>query len=88
MENIIIPIKIPTSLLITLNETEQELQEHFQLAIAITLFKEQKLTIGKAIQLSGLTRFEFERKLAKYEISISNQNFDQIMQDVEKIKEV
>jgi len=45
-------------LLVALNETEQELKSHFQTATALKLFQEVKLTIGKAIQLSGLTRLE------------------------------
>ncbi|MEN8118982.1 MAG: UPF0175 family protein [Bacteroidota bacterium] len=64
MKNITIPVNIPHNLMITLNESEQELKSHFQVAIAIMLFQEGKLTIGKAIQLSGLTRYEFEKSLA------------------------
>jgi predicted HTH domain antitoxin len=50
------------------------------------LFQEGKLTLGKAIQLSGLTRFEFEKSLAKNKIPISNLNLEQIMADVTKLK--
>ena len=47
MKNITIPVDIPFNLMITLNESEQELKSHFQIAIAIMLFQEGKLTIGK-----------------------------------------
>jgi predicted HTH domain antitoxin len=52
------------------------------------LFKEGKLTIGKATQLSGLSRFEFEKLLAKNKISISELKIDQIFSDVEKMQEL
>ncbi len=65
MKNITIPVNIPSDIMIALNESEQELKSHFQIAIAMMLFQDGKLTIGKAIQLSGLTRFEFEKSLAK-----------------------
>ena len=86
MKNITIPVEIPSDLFIALNESEQELKSHFQLAIALMLFHEGKLTLGKAIQLSGLTRFEFEKALAKNKIPVSEVYLDQVMNDVEKLK--
>jgi predicted HTH domain antitoxin len=85
MKSIIIPVDIPSDMLIALNETEQELKNHFQVAIALMLFQEGKLTFGKAIQLSRLTRFEFEKSLAKNKISVSDLNIEQIMSDVDKL---
>ena len=85
MKSIIIPVDIPSDMLIALNETEQELKNHFQVAIALMLFQEGKLTLGKAIQLSRLTRFEFEKSLAKNKISVSDLNIEQIMSDVDKL---
>ena len=54
-----IPVDIPSDVMIALNEPEQELKSHFQTALAMMLFQEGKLTLGKAIQFSGFTRFEF-----------------------------
>lgn len=88
MKNITIPVDIPSDMLIALNESEQELKYHFQVAIAMMLFQEGKLTLGKAIQLSGLTRFEFEKSLAKNKIPVSDLNIEQIMSDVDKLKDL
>ncbi|MEA3443823.1 MAG: UPF0175 family protein [Bacteroidota bacterium] len=88
MKNITIPVDIPSDMLITLNETELELKYHFQVAIAMMLFQEGKLTLGKAIQLSGLSRFEFEKSLAKNKIPVSELNIEQIMSDVDKLKDL
>ena len=49
------------------------------------LFLERKLTIGKAIQLSGLARFEFEKALTKNKIPVSVLDVEQIIADVDKI---
>jgi len=86
MKNITIPVDIPSDMLIALNESEQELKNHFQVAVAMMLFQEGKLTFGKAIQLSGLTRFEFEKSLAKNKIPVSKLNIEQIMSDVSKLE--
>jgi predicted HTH domain antitoxin len=85
MKNITIPVDIPSDMLIALNETEQELKNHFQLAIALMLFQEGKLTLGKAIQLSGISRFEFEKSLARNKISVSDLTIEQIVSDVDKL---
>jgi len=66
-------------LLVTQNETQQELKSHFHTVTAMMLFQEGKLTIEKAIQLSGLTRIEFEKALAKNKIPVSLLDPDQIM---------
>ena len=88
MRNLTIPVEIPSDLLVALNESEQELKSHFQTATAMMLFQEGKLTFGKAIQLSGLTRFEFEKALAKNKIPVSQLDTDQILADVEKLKDL
>ena len=85
MRNITIPVDIPSDLFVALNESEQEIKSHFQIATAIMLFKDGKLTIGKATQLSGLTRFEFEKALAKNKIPVSNLDTNQIFADSQKI---
>ena len=88
MKNITIQLDIPSDMLIALNESEKELKCHFQVAIAMMLFQEGKLTLGKAIQLSGLTRFEFEKSLSKNKIAVSDLNIEQIMLDVGKLKDL
>ena len=88
MRNITIPVDIPSDMLVALNESEQELKSYFQTATAMMLFQEGKLTIGKAIQLSGLTRFEFEKALAKNKISVSLLDADQILSDAEKLRDL
>ena len=88
MKNISISVDVPSDILIALNESEQELKDHFQVAVAMMLFQEGKLTLGKAIQLSGLTRFEFEKKKKKNKIPVSHLSVEQIMSDADKLKDL
>ena len=69
-----------------LNESEKELKSRIKIILAIQLYKLQKLTIGKASQLSGLLRFEFEKELSKNKISISNLTKEDVLNDGEKLK--
>ena len=88
MKNITIPVNISPEIMVALNETEQELKIHFQAGIAMILFQEGKLTFGKAVQLSGLGRFEFEKMLTKNNIPISNQSIDQVFSDLDKLSDL
>ncbi len=83
MKNVTVPVDVPADVLVALNESEQELKIHFQTGIAMMLFREGKLTLGKAIQLAGVSRFEFEKSLAKSKISVSDLSIEQVMADVE-----
>jgi len=82
---ITIPVDISPDIMVALNESEQELKNHFQVGIAIMLFQEGKLTLGKAVQLSGLTRFGFEKALAQSNIPFFNQSVQEVISDVEKL---
>ena len=88
MKNIVIPVNISPDIMIALNESEKELKNHFQVGIAMMLFQEGKLTLGKAIRLSGLTRYEFEKSLAKNNIPISNPSYDQVISDIKKLSDL
>lgn len=54
-------IDFPNDILLALNESEVDLKKRIKIALAIQLYEIQKLTIGKAAQLSGMSRLEFER---------------------------
>ena len=81
-----ISIDFPADLFLALNETENEVKQHIKVLLAIRLYKLQKLTIGKAAQVAGLTRLEFETMLSEHEIPISNLTIEDVISDKEKLK--
>jgi predicted HTH domain antitoxin len=80
-----ITIELPSDILLALNETEAELKQGIKTSLAMRLYRLQKLTIGKAAQLSGLPRFEFETLLAENGIPISNLTLGDVMEDSRKL---
>lgn len=80
-----ISLDFPEDILLALNESENDLKKRIKLILAIQLYKLQKLTIGKAAQISGLSRLEFENELSKNKIPISNLNEKDILDDIEKL---
>lgn len=80
-----IHIDIPADILLNLYESENELKKDVQLSLALRLFCRQKLTLGKAAQLAGLSRLEFENFLTDSGVSISLLSLDEIINDSEKL---
>ena len=81
-----ISIDFPNDILLALNESEKELKDRIKLILAIQLYKSRKLTIGKASQLAGVSRFEFEKQLSKNKISISNLTKQDVLNDIDKLR--
>jgi len=86
MNSHIISIDFPNDILLALNESENDLKQRIKLTLAIQLYKVQKLTIGKAAQLSGMSRLEFEKALSKNGISISSLTEEDVFNDMDKLK--
>ena len=80
-----ISIEFPSDIFLTLNETEEELGQQLRVLLAARLYLQQKITIGKAAQIAGLKKLEFENWLAENEIPISNLSYDDILNDVKKL---
>ncbi|MGB5980703.1 MAG: UPF0175 family protein [Nonlabens sp.] len=80
-----ISIDVPDDILLALNESEKDLKQRIRIMLAIQLYKAKKLTIGKASQLAGVSRFEFETNLSELGISISNLSKMDVLNDMEKL---
>lgn len=81
-----ITLDFPDDILLSLNESEFDLKKRIKLMLAVQLYNLKKLTIGKASQLSELSRLEFETELSKNKISISNLNKEDVLSDIEKLR--
>jgi len=81
-----ISIDFPSDILLALNENEAELKKDIKISLAIRLYRLEKLTIGRAAQLSGLSRYDFETLLSELEISISNLSLDDVLGDSLKLR--
>ena len=79
-------IPIPQDIFITLNETEGELQHELQLLLAVQAYRQGKLTLGKAAQLAGMSRLEFENLLADHQIPISLLTVEDVYDDLQKLE--
>lgn len=81
-----ISFEFPKEILLAINENENDFKNRVKLNLAIELFQNQKLTLGKATQFAGLSRFEFETKLALKNISISSLELEDILNDIKELE--
>ncbi len=77
-------IDIPSDLYLSSNESKEAVKAHLKLALAFILYQQEKLTIGKAAELAGLSRYAFEKSLAKNQIPISNLTLKDVEADSQK----
>jgi predicted HTH domain antitoxin len=81
-----ITVDFPSDIYLALNEDESELKQSIKISFAIRLYQMKKLTIGKAAQLAGLSRLEFDNLLSENKIPISNLGIDDVNNDARKLK--
>jgi predicted HTH domain antitoxin len=54
--------------------------------LAVKYYQDESLTLGKAAELAGMNRMEFELFLAGNEIPVSLLNYEDIRADLERMK--
>ncbi len=80
-----ISVQIPSDIFIALNVDEIEMGFNLKSNYAIEMFRNGKLTIGKAAEFAGMKRSAFQNLLALNNISFSNLRLNEINDDVQKI---
>lgn len=81
-----INIDLPSDILLTLNESEEELKKRIKISLAVQLYIEKKVTIGKAAQIAELSRLQLETLLSENKIPISFLEIEDVLEDIEKLK--
>lgn len=81
-----ITLDFPSDIFLALNKNEVELKRDIKISFATSLYLQHKLTIGKAAQMAGLSRLEFENFLSENNIPISNLNLDDVKGDMGKLR--
>ncbi|MFT4758347.1 MAG: putative HTH domain antitoxin [Paraglaciecola sp.] len=81
-----INIDLPSDIFLTLNESEKELKQRIKFSLAIQLYIQRKITIGKAAQIAQMPRFDFETMLSDNHIPISTLELEDVLEDIKKLK--
>ncbi len=86
MEMQILELEIPKDFQKITGESTEDLKRRFKVAMAVDLFKQGKVSLGKAARLSGLPRHDFEEELFHRKIPLSLLTYEDVMDDLKKLQ--
>ena len=88
MERIKVEVELPRDLLRALHVTEEELGPKLNLLIALDLFREEKLSSGKAAEVAGLSKTEFIDELDRHGISYFSETPEELEAQLGDLREL
>ena len=74
---------IPEDILQATRMSDEELKQE----IAVMLFQKEKLTLGQAAQLAGMSKLQFQHLLASRQIAV-HYDIDEFEEDLQTLKEL
>ncbi len=81
-----ITIDIPAEVLLTLSRTGGELQREIRQALAVQFYLQERITLGQAAQLAGMSRLVFEGYLGEVQGPISLLSLEEVRADQSKLR--
>ena len=79
-------VSIPAAVFPHICNSADELQTEMLLFLAIKCYQRSLLSIGKAAELAGMNRVDFEIYLSENKIPVSNLDYSDIYEDLKKLK--
>jgi len=78
-------VEIPESISLAIKIPESELKARLKVELAIRLYQKGVLGFGKARELAGLNKWQFQEILAKENISL-NYDVEELERDLETLR--
>jgi predicted HTH domain antitoxin len=79
---------MPDTLYGIIGNDDRAVEKDIYRALAIKLYLDEKMSIGKASEIAGMNRVDFETYLSERQIPISLLTYEDVMQDVQKMRDV
>lgn len=86
MSNLTISLNLPRDLLGALNIPESQLPRQILEILAIELFRQQRISAGKAAELLDLSKLSFIELLAQHQIPYFTETPDELAAEVEAVE--
>jgi predicted HTH domain antitoxin len=87
METLHVELDLPRDLLGALNVTENELGPRLKKLIALELFREERISSGKAAELLGVSKAEFIDLLDEHGIAYFTETPEELEAQVKAVRE-
>ncbi len=82
MSNLTINLQLPRDLLGALNIPEAQLVPEILELLALELFRQERISTGKAAELLGISKWEFVQLLAQHQIPYFTESADELAKAV------
>ena len=87
-DQITVELEFPRDLLGALQTTESELESELKRLIALELFREERISSGKAAELLGISKAEFIDLLDRHGIAYFTETPEELEAQVETLREL
>ena len=77
-----IHINCPDTVLISLKDTPESFARELCINAAMMFYETGRLSSGRAAELAGISRVSFLNRLAEFKISIIDESFDELQEDL------
>jgi len=82
MSTLKVNLRLPKDLLGALNIPETQLEAHILELVALELFRQERISTGKAAELLGISKWEFIQLLAQHNISYFSESSAELTAEV------
>ncbi len=87
MKTVELKLFVPEEILYTLNESKNGFIKQMKFFTALELFRNHKLSLGKAAELAEMEQVEFMFESGKYGVSVIDYDPEDFNEELERIKE-
>ena len=85
MDTITVQMELPKNVLVAANISEVSASESLKRMLALFLFKERILSLGKSVELSGVDKLGFIEYASSMKVSL-NYDVDDYLEDLDSIE--
>ncbi|MBD2426222.1 UPF0175 family protein [Phormidium sp. FACHB-1136] len=86
MTNLTINLNLPRDLLAALNLPESQLPQHILEILALELFRQQRISAGKASELLSISKLGFIELLAQHQIPYFTETPDELAAEIATVE--
>jgi predicted HTH domain antitoxin len=88
MKILTVPLQVPSDILSVLNVSQLELPDRLRQLVALELFREEKISAGKAAEMLGISKRDFVQLLAKHDIHYFRQEPEELTEEIRIVEQI
>jgi predicted HTH domain antitoxin len=83
-----VTLHLPETVSWVIQSSDIDIEHDVRVALGMKYYLDQRISIGKAAELAGMDRIDFETYLSEHQVPISLLTYDDIMKDLDNMKDL